>query len=358
MEKKKDYLKKYLKKYWKRPLSLVLVGVLCLTVSITAFAFGGDPGTENDGRYRGQNGETAAESTEQRRIGDSKLTFDARCLMKSRMVEIHCSNRKSDHPDKSYWLLPGGFAAGEIEKGFFGGYTVKVTISPDLYVARYNVETGVEHTLDPASQEAETLTYTYDEESRTWNLKEGKTPVVYTVVCKETETEETETEKSETEEPETEKDAGGFQETESSEAAENTDASETVETEEGSDASEAVDTEEGSDVSEAVDTEADTDVSEAVDPTESTETIKRMETEQTEEKTRFAGTETKVETDAAKDGNPAKDRAESSLQSGQDADPYGTPATGDHEPVMFYVFLMLAGAAGSIGLLIGRKKNS
>ncbi|MDO5411737.1 MAG: hypothetical protein Q4F21_15045, partial [Lachnospiraceae bacterium] len=128
-----------------------------------------------------------------------EIQFDMEYLKNNKMVQIDCINEDANHSTQNYWLLPGGFTVSNVQGNEQSGYTVKVTVTPAKYVARYNAQIGVEHVLDPASQGSKTFTFVYDMKRAEWELRDGTIPAVYTVICKEEET-EAPTEES-TEEP-------------------------------------------------------------------------------------------------------------------------------------------------------------
>lgn len=152
-------MKKSLKgKKW---MALLLVCILCAAASLTAFA-----------------------SSKSKQDVIDKITFDTAYLMKNKMVKIDCVNEEANHPDINYWLTPGGFTVTPVQGNAASGYYVNVTITPDVYVARYNHDTGVLHVLEPASQGAATLKFVYSLKTGTWSLAQGTIPTTFTVTCK------------------------------------------------------------------------------------------------------------------------------------------------------------------------------
>ena len=110
-------------------------------------------------------------------------------LLGDEIVKIDCTNTEIDpqHSDGTYGLLAGSYTIGDVEKNQTTGvYTCEITVTPDAYVAKYNEEIGVNHTLTPESQ-TETITLHYapvnaDGTVSTWQVK-SVVPVTFTVLC-------------------------------------------------------------------------------------------------------------------------------------------------------------------------------
>ncbi len=74
-------------------------------------------------------------------------------------VKVVCNNNQATHSSpEPYGLLEGGFNIGEVQGDATSGYTCTVTVSPDAYVTQYNTDTGVNHTLDPNTQDSKDIT--------------------------------------------------------------------------------------------------------------------------------------------------------------------------------------------------------
>lgn len=99
------------------------------------------------------------------------------------VVKVACANPKAAHGDKTYGLLPGSYAIGSVAGDAAAGYTCPVTIYSDPYVAAYNADTGVVHTLQPDGQAAKSITLSWDGASQAWTLRDGL-PLAFPVLCK------------------------------------------------------------------------------------------------------------------------------------------------------------------------------
>ena len=97
-------------------------------------------------------------------------------------VKVHCANDNANHADKnkSYGLMHDGYTVGEVQGDKEKGYTCDITVKPEKYVAQYNLDIGVEHTLDPELQADKIIKLKWNNEK--WELA-SVVPVVFTVKC-------------------------------------------------------------------------------------------------------------------------------------------------------------------------------
>ena len=104
-------------------------------------------------------------------------------LLVDSAVTINCINEDASHADKTktYSLLDG-YTIGDVEGNETDGYTVDVTVTPDVYVTHYNTDTKVIHELSPNTQGQQIIQLEYNETDG-WVVKENSAPVVYTVKC-------------------------------------------------------------------------------------------------------------------------------------------------------------------------------
>ena len=100
-------------------------------------------------------------------------------LLRNNAVKIDCTNSTASHPDQTYGLITGSYSVGNVQ-GSNGNYTVSVTVTPSLYVMKYNADTDVSHSLDPAGQSNQSIALSYN--GSNWAVS-GTVPVTYTVKC-------------------------------------------------------------------------------------------------------------------------------------------------------------------------------
>lgn len=102
-------------------------------------------------------------------------------------VKVQCTNSKATHDEteKIYGALEDCYEVSDVKGNATDGYTVDVTVLKSAYLAAFNDDTGIKHTLDPVTQNDPVITLCYVAESKTWEV-DSKTPVpvVITVTCK------------------------------------------------------------------------------------------------------------------------------------------------------------------------------
>lgn len=100
-------------------------------------------------------------------------------------VTVQCTNSKATHDEKEkiYDVLEDCYEVSDVKGNATNGYTVDVTVLKSAYLAAFNDDTGIKHTLDPVTQNDPVITLRYVAESETWEV-DSKTPVVITVTCK------------------------------------------------------------------------------------------------------------------------------------------------------------------------------
>lgn len=102
-------------------------------------------------------------------------------------VKVQCTNSKATHDEteKIYDVLEDCYEVSDVKGNATDGYTVDVTVLKSAYLAAFNDDTGIKHTLDPVTQNDPVITLRYVAESKTWEV-DSKTPVpvVITVTCK------------------------------------------------------------------------------------------------------------------------------------------------------------------------------
>lgn len=102
-------------------------------------------------------------------------------------VTVQCTNSKATHDEteKIYDVLEDCYEVSDVKGSATDGYTVDVTVLKSAYLAAFNDDTGIKHTLDPVTQNDPVITLRYVAESKTWEV-DSKTPVpvVITVTCK------------------------------------------------------------------------------------------------------------------------------------------------------------------------------
>lgn len=98
------------------------------------------------------------------------------------VVKVACANSRGFHGDKTYALLPGSYTIGTVAGDQVKGYTCPVTIHDAApYVAAYNADMGVTHTLQPAAQTPKTITLAWN--GKAWQKPTAGLPVTVTVLC-------------------------------------------------------------------------------------------------------------------------------------------------------------------------------
>lgn len=102
-------------------------------------------------------------------------------------VTVQCTNSEATHDEteKIYDVLEDCYEVSDVKGNATDGYTVDVTVLKSAYLAAFNDDTGIKHTLDPVTQNDPVITLRYVAESKTWEV-DSKTPVpvVITVTCK------------------------------------------------------------------------------------------------------------------------------------------------------------------------------
>lgn len=102
-------------------------------------------------------------------------------------VTVQCTNSKATHDEKEkiYDVLEDCYEVSDVKGNATDGYTVDVTVLKSAYLAAFNDDTGIKHTLDPVTQNDPVITLRYVAESKTWEV-DSKTPVpvIITVTCK------------------------------------------------------------------------------------------------------------------------------------------------------------------------------
>lgn len=100
-------------------------------------------------------------------------------------VKVQCTNSEATHgeTEKIYGALEDCYEVSDVKGNATNGYTVDVTVLKSAYLAAFNDDTGIKHTLDPVTQNDPVITLRYVAESKTWEV-DSKTPVVITVTCK------------------------------------------------------------------------------------------------------------------------------------------------------------------------------
>ena len=102
-------------------------------------------------------------------------------------VKVQCTNSEATHgeTEKIYGALEDCYEVSDVKGNATDGYTVDVTVLKSAYLAAFNDDTGIKHTLDPVTQNDPVITLCYVAESKTWEV-DSKTPVpvVITVTCK------------------------------------------------------------------------------------------------------------------------------------------------------------------------------
>lgn len=100
-------------------------------------------------------------------------------------VKVQCINSEATHgeTEKIYGALEDCYEVSDVKGNATDGYTVDVTVLKSAYLAAFNDDTGIKHTLDPVTQNDPVITLRYVAESKTWEV-DSKTPVVITVTCK------------------------------------------------------------------------------------------------------------------------------------------------------------------------------
>lgn len=102
-------------------------------------------------------------------------------------VTVQCTNSEATHDEteKIYDVLEDCYEVSDVKGNATDGYTVDVTVLKSAYLAAFNDDTGIKHTLDPVTQNDPVITLCYVAESKTWEV-DSKTPVpvIITVTCK------------------------------------------------------------------------------------------------------------------------------------------------------------------------------
>lgn len=102
-------------------------------------------------------------------------------------VTVQCTNSEATHDEteKIYDVLEDCYEVSDVKGNATDGYTVDVTVLKSVYLAAFNDDTGIKHTLDPVTQNDPVITLCYVAESKTWEV-DSKTPVpvIITVTCK------------------------------------------------------------------------------------------------------------------------------------------------------------------------------
>lgn len=102
-------------------------------------------------------------------------------------VTVQCTNSEATHDEKEkiYDVLEDCYEVSDVKGNATDGYTVDVTVLKSVYLAAFNDDTGIKHTLDPVTQNDPVITLRYVAESKTWEV-DSKTPVpvIITVTCK------------------------------------------------------------------------------------------------------------------------------------------------------------------------------
>ena len=104
-------------------------------------------------------------------------------------VTVQCNNKSATHDDrtgKTYGLIESGYTlAEEVTGNETDGYTYTVTIDPDVYVTKYNADTGLTHT--EVSVDPDNRTITLEWKDNAWQVAEDKASVTITVTCADSE---------------------------------------------------------------------------------------------------------------------------------------------------------------------------
>lgn len=100
------------------------------------------------------------------------------------VVKVACANPKAAHGDKTYGLLPGGYTISAVAGDATIGYSCTVSINSAPYVAAYNTEMGVIHTLQPEVQASKAIVLVWEAASQAWALRDGGLPISFPVLCK------------------------------------------------------------------------------------------------------------------------------------------------------------------------------
>ena len=79
-------------------------------------------------------------------------------LLPDGAVEVDFTNRSVENWTKTYALMVGSCEIGDVENAGEGGFIVTVAESLEMYVARYEIDTGgANRGLDPSSQGEKTI---------------------------------------------------------------------------------------------------------------------------------------------------------------------------------------------------------
>ena len=115
-------------------------------------------------------------------IPDS-LLYEIPELPDGDVVNVKCKTN-SVHAEKTYKLIAGSYDFGEVQGNKENGYTLEITVKPEKYVAQYNLDIGVNHTLVDSKQ---TGTIELVWEDQKWKLATpSDVPVVFDVECENT----------------------------------------------------------------------------------------------------------------------------------------------------------------------------
>ena len=105
-------------------------------------------------------------------------------LLANFKVVIDCTNEYVAHEDGEYGLIDGSYTKGSVQGSRESGYTYSIQIQPGKYVEKYNTDTGITHSLDPANQQNVTISFTYDKTAKAWKLAAGTaSKATFTVLC-------------------------------------------------------------------------------------------------------------------------------------------------------------------------------
>lgn len=99
-------------------------------------------------------------------------------------VLIKCTTGDATHLDtisKTYGAEEGGYTLGAIKGNVYAGFTVDVTVKSNVYLAKYNDETGIKHGLVEGEQSEKTITLRYVE-GFGWKV-DSDIPVIFNVTC-------------------------------------------------------------------------------------------------------------------------------------------------------------------------------
>ena len=120
---------------------------------------------------------------EQGTVIPDSLLYEIPELPDGDVVNVKCKTN-SVHAEKTYKLIAGSYDFGEVQGNKENGYTLEITVKPEKYVAQYNLDIGVNHTLVDSKQ---TGTIELVWEDQKWKLATpSDVPVVFDVECENT----------------------------------------------------------------------------------------------------------------------------------------------------------------------------